>query len=75
MLVGPIVHDKLEIFGDPRLNRSEKIKFHPKPSEAALSTAKLNFDNSQPEVASDVISAAAVELGQTVLAIYDCLTL
>ena len=62
-------------------------KFHPMSSEVAFSTAFLDFDNRQPEVASDVISSVAVQyvgmdvcvnlvmIGQTVLEIYDCLTL
>ena len=52
MFVG-IVHDKRVKFRDPCLNRSRDI--HPKLSEAAFSTVFLNFDNCQPEVASDVI--------------------
>ena len=70
---------------DPRLNRSWEIP--PEAVDGGIFDRVLNFDNCQPEVASDDISGVVVDptgmdvvsnlviLGQTVLEIYDCLTL
>ena len=82
MLINP---DKFVRFRDPRLNLCEESR--PKASKAAFST---NFfrGNFRPEVASDVISGAAImeevgmdvrvnfdDIGRTVIEIFEPLTL
>ena len=56
--MGSIAHNKHVTFRDPRLNRSREIR--PEAVRDGIFDCFLNFDNCQPEIASDVISGMAI---------------
>ena len=55
----PVVRDAPVKFHDPRLNRSQEIEHVPVGGD--ILDRFFNFDNCQPEVASDLISCMAVQ--------------